>query len=367
MKTPRLFTPLKIGGLTLENRIIISPMCQYSAEDGCMTDWHTVHLGHLALSGAGMFIIEASAVSPEGRITPWDVGLYSDACEEAMATVLRTVRRHSAMPLCIQLAHAGRKASTGKPWVDRSPVPPEDGGWQTVAPSAIPWDEGHPTPTALSIDEIQRIKHDFVSAAERAARLGFEAIELHSAHGYLLHEFLSPLTNQRTDRYGGSFEGRTRLLLEVFEAVRAAFPAERPVGVRISCSDWIDGGWDLAQSVQLARLLDGLGCSFLDCSGGGLAPQQALDVGPGYQVHFSRAIKAAVEMPTFAVGLITEPEQAESILFAEDADAIALARAFLYEPRWPWRAAAALGAQSTAPGQYLRSAPHRHKDSLKLR
>ncbi|GHB18619.1 NADH:flavin oxidoreductase/NADH oxidase [Salinicola rhizosphaerae] len=359
MATPKLFTPLTLGQRKLDNRIVIAPMCQYSADgEGSMTDWHSIHLGHLALSGAGLLIIEASAVNAAGRITPWDVGLYSDANEAAMKRTLEAVRAHSPMPIGIQLAHAGRKASCDAPWNGGAQLALDNGGWETEAPSALPYSEGQRAPQAMSLEDIERLKAEFVEAARRADRLGLDLIELHAAHGYLLHEFLSPLSNQRDDAYGGSLENRMRLALEIFDAVREAFDAEKPVGIRISGSDWVEGGWDLEQSVELAKALDARGCSFIHCSGGGLDPRQTLNVGPNYQVPFARRIKQAVTMPVIAVGLITEPEQAEGILVGEEADAVALARGMLYDPRWPWHAAAKLGATVHAPNQYLRSQPH---------
>ncbi|MCI0509667.1 2,4-dienoyl-CoA reductase-like NADH-dependent reductase (Old Yellow Enzyme family) [Chromohalobacter marismortui] len=359
MASPKLFSPLTLGRLELPNRIVISPMCQYSAdENGSMTDWHKIHLGHLALSGAGLLIVEASAVAPEGRITSGDVGLYSDDNEQAMARVLESVRAYSPIPIGIQLGHAGRKASCQAPWEGGAQLSLEEGGWQTVAPSAVAYQDGQRPPQAMSLDDIEQLKANFVASAKRAERLGFELIELHAAHGYLLHEFLSPLSNQRDDEYGGSLENRMRIVLEIFDAVRAVFPDDKPVGIRISGSDWVAGGWDLEQSVELAKALDARGCSFIDCSGGGLDPRQTLNVGPNYQVPFARRMKQEVAMPVIAVGLITEPEQAEGIVFGGEADAVALARGMLYDPRWPWHAAAKLGATVHAPKQYLRSQPH---------
>ncbi|MDY6947669.1 MAG: NADH:flavin oxidoreductase/NADH oxidase [Pseudomonadota bacterium] len=365
---PKLFTPAQVGPLTLANRIVIAPMCQYSAQDGCMTDWHQIHLGQLALSGAGLLTIEATAVKPEGRITYGDVGLYSDACESAMRAVVESVRRWSDMPIAIQLAHAGRKASTEVPWKGGAQLPAEHpNGWRTEAPSAVAFLESEATPNALDREGLAGVRNAFVDAARRAVRLGLDAIQLHSAHGYLIHQFLSPLSNRRDDQYGGSLENRMRFPLEVFDAVRAAVPAERPVTVRISGTDWAPGGWDVEQSIQFARALEARGCNAIHVSSGGLTPAQQIPVGPGYQVPLARAVKAAVQMPVIAVGLISDFEHAESILVAGDADFIALARAMLYDPRWPWHAAAHFGARVKAPNQYLRSQPARFRSLFDLR
>ncbi|RWR01947.1 oxidoreductase [[Pantoea] beijingensis] len=361
----KLFTPMKMGGLTLENRIIIAPMCQYSAEEGQASAWHRIHLGQLALSGAGLLIIEATAVEPEGRITPQDLGLYNDAVEKALAQVLSDIRKYSTMPLGIQLAHAGRKASTDMPWHGGGFLRPDQGGWQTSAPSAIPFNDTDDAPVALTKSRIEEIKQAFVDSAIRADRLGLDLFELHSAHGYLLHEFLSPLSNHRDDEYGGSLENRMRLTLEVFSAIREAIPAHKPVGVRISASDWVDGGWDLEQSIVLSKALEALGSAYIHVSSGGLSPHQNISAGPNYQVPFAQSITHEVEIPVIAVGLITEPEQAEAILVEGKADAIALARGILYEPHWPWRAAARLGAQVKIPEQYRRSQPHDLKNLFK--
>ena len=362
-----LFEPLALGPLRLANRIVIAPMCQYSATEGTAGDWHLIHLGHLALSGAGLLIIEATAVLPQGRNSAQDLGLYSDANEAGLARVLGGVRAASPMPIAIQLAHAGRKASVRAPWEGGAQIGPDAaGGWQAVAPSALPFQPGTAAPQALDAAGLEQVRAAFVAAARRAARLGLDGIEIHAAHGYLLHEFLSPLSNQRTDAYGGSLENRLRFPLEVFDAVRGAFPAERPVWVRLSASDWVPGGWDIEQSVAFAHALKGRGCAAIHASSGGLSPAQAIALGPGYQVPFARRLKAAVGLPTIAVGLITEPRQAEAILAAGDADAIALARAMLYDPRWPWHAAAELGARVRAPRQYLRSQPHGLKDLFAL-
>jgi len=358
-----LFTPLEVGGLKLSNRIVIAPMCQYSAEDGCMTDWHVIHLGQLALSGAALLTIEATAVTPEGRISYGDTGLWSDANEEAMGRVLASVRRWSDMPIAIQLGHAGRKASTRKPWEGGGQIAAgRPNGWQTVAPSPIPFLAEENPPTELDSDGLTRIRQAFAEAAERSARLGLAAIQLHGAHGYLLHQFLSPLSNRRTDQYGGSLENRMRFPLEVFDAVRAAFPADKPVTMRVSGTDWVEGGWDIEQTIAFARALEQRGCAAIHVSSGGLDPRQQVPIGPSYQVPLAREVKRAVTMPVVAVGLITEFEQAEAIVGTGDADVIALARGILYDPRWPWHAAAHLGASVKAPPQYLRSQPRHHRD-----
>lgn len=356
----RLFDPIAIGGLPLANRIIIAPMCQYSAEDGCMTDWHMIHLGQLALSGAGALTIEASAVTPEGRISHADVGLYDDATEAAMARVLAAVRRWSDMPVAIQLAHAGRKASTRRPWEGGGQIAPDaPNGWQTVAPSAVPFIDSENPPEALDDAGMERIRRGFADAAARSARLGLDAIQLHAAHGYLLHEFLSPLSNRRDDAYGGSLENRMRFPLEVFDAVRGAFAG--PVTVRVSGTDWVDGGWTIEETVEFAKALEARGCAGINVSSGGLHPAQAIALAPGYQVPLARAVKDAVTMPVIAVGLITDPAQAEAIVANGDADAVAIARAALYDPRWPWHAAAALGATINVAPQYERSEPREHR------
>ncbi|WP_298091893.1 NADH:flavin oxidoreductase/NADH oxidase [uncultured Sphingomonas sp.] len=363
MNTPALFQPLSLGDMALSNRIVIAPMCQYSAEDGCMTDWHLIHLGQLALSGAGLLTIEATAVEPEGRITWADVGLWDDKTEAAMARVVEGIRRWSDMPIAIQLAHAGRKASTERPWDGGAQLPPGDAhGWQTVAPSAIAFEDHEVAPVALDRDGLVRVRDAFAEAAKRSARLGLDAVQLHGAHGYLLHQFLSPLSNHRDDDYGGSLENRMRFPLEVFDAVRAAFPADKPVTMRVSGTDWVEGGWDVAQTIAFAQALEARGCAAIHVSSGGLHPDQQIPVGPNYQVPLARAVKQATTMPVVAVGLITGYEQAEAIVATGDADMIALARTILYDPRWPWHAAAELGAQVKAAPQYLRSQPRRYKD-----
>ena len=352
-----LFSPFHLGPLPLANRIVIAPMCQYSADEGCANDWHLIHLGGLALSGAGLLTIEATAVTREGRITPGCLGLWSDDNEAALRTVLASVRRHSAMPIGIQLAHAGRKASSHKPWHGGQLIPLAEGGWRPLAPSALPQLEGEPPPEALNASGLQRITDAFVDAAVRAHRLGIDAVELHAAHGYLLHQFLSPLANQRTDGYGGALANRMRLPLAVFDAVRAAVPAALPVGVRLSATDWVDGGWDLPQCIIFSQALAARGCSYLHVSSGGVSPRQQIPLGPGYQVGLAETIRRETGLPTIAVGLITEPAQAEAIVASGQADLVALARGILYDPHWPWHAAAALGAQVSAPPQYWRSQP----------
>ncbi|WP_075180961.1 NADH:flavin oxidoreductase/NADH oxidase [Pantoea sp. 1.19] len=356
-----LFSPITLGALTLPNRIAIAPMCQYSADEGRATAWHRIHLGQLALSGAGLLIIEATAVTPPGRITPQDLGLWDDASERALGEVLDDVRRYSTMPIGIQLGHAGRKASCAQPWRGGKQLPIGQGGWQTVSASARPFSDADAPPTAMREEEIAGLIADFVTSAQRADRLGIDLIEIHAAHGYLLHQFLSPLSNQREDRWGGSLENRMRLTLEVFSAVRAAVPAHKPVGLRLSASDWVDGGWDIAQSIALSQALEARGCAYIHASSGGLSPAQQIPVGPNYQVPFAAALRQQVNIPVIAVGLITEPQQAEAILQQGEADMVALARGMLYNPRWPWHAAAALGATVQGPPQYWRSEPHEVK------
>jgi 2,4-dienoyl-CoA reductase-like NADH-dependent reductase (Old Yellow Enzyme family) len=362
MSGPKLFEPFGVGKLTLPNRIVIAPMCQYSAVEGCMTDWHLIHLGHLALSGAALLTIEATAVEPEGRITYADVGLWDEATEAAMARTLESVRRYSPIAVAIQLGHAGRKASTEVPWKGGAQIAPHaTGGWQTVAPSPLPFAAGQSAPRALDREGLSRIRSAFAAAAVRAARLGIDAVQLHGAHGYLLHQFLSPLSNRREDEYGGNLANRMRFPLEVFDVVRQAFPADKPVTVRISGTDWVDGGWDIEQTVAFARALEARGCAAVHVSSGGLDPRQKIPVGPSYQVPLARAVKQATALPVVTVGLITDYEQAEAIVGTGDADFIALARAVLYDPRWPWHAAAHLGAHVRAPEQYLRSEPRQYR------
>ena len=356
--TSTLFQPISLRKLRLPNRIMVSPMCQYSALNGNASDWHLIHLGQLALGGVGLLCVEATAVEAEGRITPACLGLYSDENEEALGRVLASLRRHAATPLAIQLAHAGRKASSYTPWDGGKLMAPGAGGWRPIAPSALAFSPVEPPPREMDAADRARVREAFVQAARRAERLGFDAIELHAAHGYLLHEFLSPLSNQRNDQYGGPLENRMRFPLEVFAAVRKVWPEARPLWVRISASDWIEGGWDLPQSVEFAKRLKAAGCDLIDASSGGLAPAQKIALGPGYQVPFAEAIRKQAGIPTIAVGLITEAQQAEDIVAGGRADMVALARGMLYDPRWAWHAATALGGQVNAPKQYWRSIPH---------
>ena len=358
MSKSKLFSPISVGSLELRNRIVIAPMCQYSATDGVMSDWHMMHLGSLALSGAGALTIEATAVTPDGRISYGDVGLYSDDSQRAMGRVLEAIRTYSDIPVVLQLAHAGRKASSDLPWKGGLQIPPDsEGGWKTVAPSAVAYLPNFDVPEALDANGLKRIRDSFAASARRAAALGLDAIQVHAAHGYLLHEFLSPISNHRSDSYGGSLENRMRFPLEVYDAVREAFPAEKPVTIRISASDWVEGGWDIHESVEFAKALDQRGCSAIHVSSGGLSADQKIAVGPNYQVPFARAIKQAVRMPVVAVGMISEFEQAEAILSTGDADMIALARAIVYDPHWPWHAAAHFGEKIKIAKQYMRCHP----------
>jgi 2,4-dienoyl-CoA reductase-like NADH-dependent reductase (Old Yellow Enzyme family) len=335
-------------------------MCQYSAERGQATTWHLIHLGSLALSGAGMLCIEATAVEADGRISPVDLGLWDDATEAALQPVMAAIRKHSKIAVTMQLAHAGRKASTQVPWQGGLQIAVADGGWATHGSSALPQRPGEAPPLALDAAGLARVREAFAAAARRAARLGIDGLELHAAHGYLLHQFLSPIANHRTDDYGGSLANRMRFPLEVFEAVRAAFPASQPVGVRVSATDWMEHGWDVEQTIAFARELGKRGVDWIDVSSGGISPHQNIVLGPGYQVPFAHAIKAATGITTMSVGMITTAAQAEDIIASGKADLVALARAMLYDPRWPWHAAAELGGTVDAPPQYWRSVPQGH-------
>ena len=350
-----LFTPFTQRGVTLRNRIGVSPMCQYMAHDGHATDWHLVHLGGLATGGAGVVCVEATAVVPEGRISPHDLGLWDDAHIPALRRITDFLTAQGAVP-AIQLAHAGRKASTHRPWEGNGTVPPDQGGWTPVAPSALRYSDRYPEVTALDPAGIDRVVAGFADAARRAHRAGFRIIELHAAHGYLLHSALSPLTNQRTDGYGGPLDHRVRLLLEVTDAVRAVWPDELPLWVRLSCTDWADGGWTLDDTRALAPLLRARGVELVDCSSGGLVPWQQIAVGPGYQRPFARAVRTT-GIATAAVGMITDPAQAEAIVTEGDADLVFLARELLRNPRWPLAAASALGAEGPWPAPYQRGRP----------
>ena len=364
--TARLFEPLRLDNLTLENRIIVAPMCQYSAHAGQAGDWHLMHLAQMAMSGAGLLTLEATAISPEARISPTDLGLYSDETERALGRVLDAVRGYAPVPIAIQINHAGRKASSRAPWDGGAQIDPEaPDGWRTEAPSAMAHGEGEVAPHALDSEGLKRIRDGFVATARRALRLGIEGFELHGAHGYLLHQFLSPLSNSRTDAYGGSLANRMRFPLECFEAVREVVPAGKPVWMRVSATDWVEEGWTLEETVELAHALKRRGAAAIHVSTGGLSTQQKIPLSAGYQVPFAERIKTETGLTTIAVGLITEPHQAEAILAEGKADAVSLARAMLYDPRWPWHAAAELGAQVRAPKQYWRSQPHQYKDLFK--
>jgi 2,4-dienoyl-CoA reductase-like NADH-dependent reductase (Old Yellow Enzyme family) len=352
-----LFTPFTLGTMTVRNRIVVSPMCQYCADDGCANDWHFVHLGTMAQSGAGLLFIEATSVEAEGRITPGDLGLYDDKTEAALRPIVESVRRRSSIRLGMQIGHAGRKGSSHAPWDGGQLIPLSEGGWVPAAPSAVPQLESEAPPTALDSAGLTRIREAFAATARRAARLGMDALEIHGAHGYLLHQFLSPIANKRTDAYGGSLANRMRFPLEVFDAVRAAFPADRPVGMRISATDWVEGAWDIDQSVAFAQELKSRGVTWIDVSSGGVSPSQKIAIGPGYQAPFAEAVRKATGLPTIAVGLITEARQAEEIVASGQADLVALARGMLYDPRWPWHAAAELGGEVEASPQYWRSGP----------
>jgi 2,4-dienoyl-CoA reductase-like NADH-dependent reductase (Old Yellow Enzyme family) len=350
----QLFSPLRLRELTFKNRIFVSPMCQYSCEDGLANDWHLVHLGSRAVGGAALVMAEAAGVSPAGRISLADLGLWSERHAQALAPVARFIKNQGAVP-AIQLAHAGRKASTDAPWRSGRPLAAEAGAWQTLAPSALPFGPGYPAPHALTVAEIDAVVGEFEAATRYALAAGFEVVEVHAAHGYLLHEFLSPLANTRDDDYGGSLENRARLTLRVARTVRALWPARLPVFVRISATDWVDGGWDLPQSIKLAHWLKDIGIDLVDCSSGALVPDAKIPAGPGFQTPFATAIRTQVSIPTGAVGLITDPWQAEHIVHTGLADVVFLAREFLRDPYWPLHAAKRLGVDVPWPVQYERA------------
>jgi 2,4-dienoyl-CoA reductase-like NADH-dependent reductase (Old Yellow Enzyme family) len=349
----KLFTPIELSGLSLPNRVVVAPMCQYSAENGTMNDWHIVNLGQFATSGPGLVIIEATGVEAAGRITHGCVGLYSDENEAAMKRVVSFCKSVGHSKVAVQLGHAGRKASAERPWEGGNAL--QHKSWQTYAPSPIAFAEGWHVPEALDDAGLVRIRDAFVSAAARAVRLGVDAIELHAAHGYLLHQFLSPISNQRSDAYGGSLENRIKFPLEVFESVRATVPAEMPVLVRVSASDWVEGGWDVTQTIVFAEALESAGCAAIHVSSGGNSLAQKLSIGYGYQTDLAKQIRDKVTMPVIAVGMITDPLQAETIIRTGQADMVALAREFLRDPHWTWRAAQALRASSSVPDQYGRA------------
>ena len=352
--TPLLFTPLEVRGVTLKNRIAVSPMCEYSSVDGYANEWHLVHLGSRAVGGAGLVLTEATAVTPEGRISPDDLGIYEDGHLEMLSRITKFIEEHGSVP-GIQLAHAGRKASTASPWKGGKAVSKEHGGWEPIAPSAIPFNDGYPMPREMTKQDIAEVTQAFIKATERAKRAGFKVIELHAAHGYLLHQFHSPLSNQRTDEYGGSIENRTRFTKQVVTAIRKTWPKENPLFVRISATDWVEGGWTLDDSIYLCKELKELEVDLIDCSSGGSSPHAKIQLGPGYQTPFADRIKHEAHIRTGAVGLITSPEQAEHILITQQADLIILARELLRDPYWPRRAAKALGFEIEPPNQYRRA------------
>ncbi len=352
-----LFTPFNLRGLEMPNRIVVAPMCQYSAKDGTVGDWHIMHLGQFAVGGNGLLFVEATGTEPEGRITPGCVGLWSDENEVALQRVLDFCNAYGNTPVGIQLAHAGRKASADLPWNGGTALKPDNGAWQTVGPSAEPYADGWHTPEAMTDEILDRVKTSFVEAAKRSVRMGFKVIEIHMAHGYLLHQFLSPISNRRNDSYGGTAEGRMRYPLEIFEAVRAVLPDDLPLGARISATDWVEGGWDIEGSVAFAHELKKLGCDFIDVSSGGNSPQQQIPVGPGYQTPFAERIRRDADIATMAVGKITDAIQAEHIIRSGQADMVALARGMLYDPRWAWHAAETLRGKAAFPPQYQRCHP----------
>jgi 2,4-dienoyl-CoA reductase-like NADH-dependent reductase (Old Yellow Enzyme family) len=355
-----LFSPTTLKDLVLQNRIVVSPMCQYCAVDGRANSWHFTHLGGLAQSGAAMLVIEATAVESDGRITPGCLGLWDDATEAALQPIVMAIRENSKIALAMQIGHAGRKASSEVPWKGGQLISLERGGWTTYGPSSEPQIVGEKPPEALANADLERVKRAFFNTAKRAANLGLDALEIHAAHGYLLHQFLSPISNQRTDKYGGSLENRMRYPLEVYDIVREAFPSNKPLGVKISATDWVEGGWEIEQSVAFSRELAARGADWIDVSSGGISPLQKITVSPGYQVPFAERIKRETGLRTISVGLVTEPEQAEEIVASGKADFVALARGMLYDPRWAWHAAAALGATVEAAPQYWRAPPHAH-------
>ncbi len=353
---PRLFDPITLRGLEIPNRITVAPMCQYSAKAGVPTDWHLVHLGRFAMSGAGLIFTEATGVEPEGRITPYCAGMYDDACEAEWSRIVTFMKSVGSSCVGMQLSHSGRKGNTVAPWEGGGLIK-DGGGWEPMAPSAVSYLPGWPEPREMGAEDFCRIRTAFAEAARRADRAGFDAVQIHAAHGYLLHQFLSPFTNKRNDAYGGSLENRMRFPLEVFRAVRDAFPGDKPVVLRLSASDWIEGAWDVAQSVEFCRALKSEGCDLVDVSSGGLDQSQKIETGPGYQVGFAARIRAEAEIPTMAIGQITDPVQAETIVRTGQADMVALARGMLWDPNWTWKAAEALDAEIALPAPFLRCNP----------
>ena len=352
-----LFSEVSLRGLRIANRIVVSPMCQYNADDGCANDWHLMHLGQYAMGAGGLVLTEATHVSPEGRITPRCLGLYDDATEASIKRVVDFCKRYGVTAIGTQLAHAGRKGSTNPPLDGGKSLSADEGAWQTVAPSPLAHAPDWHVPAELDRAGLARIKQDFVAATRRAQRIGFDLIELHAAHGYLLHQFCSPLSNHRSDEYGGSLENRMRFPLEVFEAMRQVWPDDKPMGVRITGSDWVPGGWGVEDAVVFAKTLRDLGCDFVDVSSGGVSPDQKIPTGPGYQVHFADEVRRKADIHTWAVGMITEAEQAEQIIAGGQADMVALARAMMRDPRWAWHAAEKLGAKTPWSDMYIRAAP----------
>ena len=362
---PTLFSELTLRGLKLPNRVVVSPMCQYSSQDGFADDWHFVHLASRAVGGAGLVFTEAAAVTPEGRITPQDLGIWRDEHVPELARIVRFIESQGSVA-GIQLAHAGRKASTHRPWSGNGEIPVEEGGWITVAPSSIRFADDYPLPRRLTIDEIHGITDSFAAAAKRSLEAGFRVAEIHAAHGYLMHEFLSPLSNARTDEYGGPLANRARFLLETAAAIRAIWPEDYPLFVRISCSEWVEGGFDIDEAVIVAAQLKTLGVDLIDCSSGGNAAQAKIPVGPGYQLPFAIRIRREAGILTGAVGMITAPEQADQIIRNRDADLVFLARERLRDPYWPLRAAKQLGQPMSWPPQYLRSGPAKSPERNKF-
>jgi len=359
--TSALFTPFQMRGATLPNRIVVSSMCQYMSDNGSANDWHLMHLGQFAMGAAGLVMTEATHVSPEGRISHRCLGMYSDENESTLRRVVEFCRRYGVAKLGIQLAHAGRKGSVHPPSQGGKPLAADENSWTTVAPSALPFAPGWHTPVALTRDGLREVKEQFVNATRRSARIGFDLVELHAGHGYLLHEFLSPLANHRDDEYGGSTHNRIRFPLEVFEAVRAAWPADRPLGVRVSATDWVEGGWTPEETVVLARELKALGCDFMDVTSGQVDPRQKIPFAPGYNVPFAEKVKKESGIVVMAVGMVTRPHQAEELVAAGRADLVAIARAMMDDPRWAWHAARELSAETAYAPNYVRCSPSQWK------